>query len=229
RIAAVLTPSCSDVLSSFLCQPVAGGLDVGSPAAGLGQYLTFSNLSGGGLDGIPGLQKVVIASPTTNKTNQYNVRLDVNPTSNDQFAFSTYLTRSFFVGSDTGGAARPQADITSTPHNSALTFLYNKTFSPSLLNEARFNFTQFAFNEVQSSNQTNFGLPRVEIESMLTDGRRIRFGANQSETTPGIFSEKTFEFRDIVSKVRGNHAFKFGGEWRKELNNDDLNGAARPL
>jgi len=229
RIAAVLTPSCTDILGSFLCQPVAGGLDIGSPGASLGQYLTFSNLSGGGLDGIPDVQKVAIAAPTTNKPNQYNGRIDVRASDNDQFVFSTYLTRSFFIGSDTGAAARPQADITSTPHNTALTFLYNKTFSPTLLNEARFNFTKFAFNEIESSNQTNFGIPRVEIESMLTDGRRIRFGANQSETTPGDFSEKTFEFRDIVSKVYGNHGLKFGGEFRKELNDDNLNGASRPL
>jgi hypothetical protein len=106
--------------------------------------------------------------------------------------------------------------------------LYNRTISPTLLNEARFNFTKFAFDEVESSNQTNFGIPRVEIESLLRDGR-IRFGANQSETTPGIFSEKTMEFRDVVSNVRGNHAFKFGGEFRREFNDNNLNGAARPL
>lgn len=229
RISAVLAPSCTDVQGSFPCQVVAGGLDVGSPALGLGQYLTFGTLGGGGLDGIPDIQKVVIAAPTTNRPKQYNVRFDFTPGKNDQLTFSTYLVRSFFVGSDTGAAARPQADITSSPHNNLYTLLYNHIFSPRLLNEVRFNFTQFKFNELESSRETNFGIPRVEVEGMLTDGRRIRFGANQSETTPGIFSEKTFEFRDKVSYVRGNHGFSFGGEWRKELNDDNLNGAARPL
>jgi hypothetical protein len=229
RISAVLTPSCTDVQGGFPCQVVGGGLDIGSPAGSRGQYLTFGNLGGGGLDGIPDIQKVVIAAPTINKPNQYNARFDFTPGANDQFTVSTYLTRTFFVGSDTGAAARPQADITSSPHNTAFTVLYNKTFSPTLLNEARFNFTQFKFDEVESSNQTNFGIPRTEIESMLTDGRRIRFGANQSETTPGIFSERTFEFRDIVNKVRGNQGLRFGVELRKELNDDNLNGASRPL
>ena len=45
--------------------------------------------------------------------------------------------------------------------------LYNRTFSSTLLNEARFNFTKFAFNEVESSTETNFGIPRVEIESLF--------------------------------------------------------------
>jgi len=229
RIAGILTPSCADVNGNIPCQVVGGGLDLGSLSGSVGQYLTFGNLGGGGLDGIPDVQRVIIAEPRNNKPNQYNLRLDFNPTSNDQITFSTYLTRIFFVNGDAGAAARPQADITTTPHNTAYTLLYNRTISPTLLNEARFNFTKFAFNEVESSSQTNFGIPRIEIESVFRDGSRIRFGANQSETTPGIFSEKTLEFRDIVSNVRGNHGLRFGGEYRPELNDDNLNGAARPL
>lgn len=226
RIGAVLQSACSDVNGP--CQVVGQGLDVGSLTGGLGQYVSLGNLGGGGLDGIPDLQKVIIAAPAINRPNQYNARFDFTPTSNDQVAFSTYLTRNFSIGSDSGAGARPQADITSSPHNTALTFLYNRTISATMLNEARFNFTQFAYNEVQSSRETNFGIPRVEIESLLRDGR-IRFGANQAETTPGIFSEKTFEFRDVMTKVRGSHAWKFGGEYRREQNDDNLNGASRPL
>jgi outer membrane receptor protein involved in Fe transport len=226
RIGGTLQSSCADVNGA--CQVIGAGLDVGSPTGGLGQYVSLGNLAGGGLDGIPDIQKVIIAAPAINRPNQYNARFDFTPNSKDQFAFSTYLTRNFSIGSDAGSGARPQADITSTPHNTAMTFLYNRIISSSLLNEARFNFTQFAYNEIESSQATNFGIPRVEIESLLKDGR-IRFGANQAETTPGIFSEKTFEFRDVVSKVHGNHGWKFGGEFRKELNDDNLNGASRPL
>src|SRR5215216_1406247 len=231
RIGGVLTSSCLDVRRDVMpCQEMAGGLDIGSPSLGLGQYLRLDALAGtGALDGIPDIQKVIIAGPSTNKPNQYNARFDVLPNSNNQLTFSTYLTRTFFVGSDTGAAARPQADITSAPHNSALAVLFNHTFSPTLLNEARFNFTKFAFNEIESSSGTNFGIPRVEIESLFTDGSRIRFGANQSETTPGVFSEKTLEFRDVVSNVRGNHGLKFGVEFRREFNDNNLNGASRPL
>lgn len=229
RIASVITPDCKDLITGpdRSCAAVAGGLDIGSPAAGLGQYVT--NFNGNGLDGIPDIQKVVISAPTINRPNQYNGRVDFNVNQNNQIAVSTYLTRSLIIGSDTGSGARPQADITSSPHNTAFTALYNRTFSPTLLNELRFNFTKFAFNEVQSSNQTNFGIPRVEIENTFTDGSRIRFGPNQSETTPGIFSEKTYEFRDVLSNVRGNHGFKFGGELRIERNDDNLNGGSRPL
>jgi Carboxypeptidase regulatory-like domain/TonB dependent receptor len=229
RIAGILTPSCADLNSNIPCQVVGGGLDIGSLSGGLGQYLTFSNLGGGGLDGIPDIQRVIIAEPRNNRPNQYNARFDFNPSSKDQLTFSTYLTRVFLVSGDAGAGARPQADITTSPHNTAFSVLYNRTISPTLLNEARFNFTKFAFNEIESSRETNFGIPRIEIESLFRDGSRIRFGPPQSETTPGIFSEKTLEFRDIVNNVRGNHGLKVGFEFRPELDDDNLNGAARPL
>ncbi len=228
RISAVITPSCGDINGGIPCQVVGSGLDIGSLAGGLGQYVSFSNLGGNGLDGIPDIQKVIIGAPTTDRPNQYNARFDVLPNSNNHLTFSTYLTRSFHIGSDTGAAARSQADITTAPHNTAYAVLYNRTFTPTLLNEARFNFTKFAYNEIESSSTTNFGIPRIEIESLLRNDR-IRFGANQSEATPGVFSEKTMEFRDIVSNVRGNHGLKFGGEFRREFNDNNLNGAARPL
>lgn len=228
RIGGILTPSCGDLAGGIPCQVVGGGLDVGSITGARGQYVSFANLGGGGLDGIPDIQKVAIAAPTTRRPNQYNARFDVLPNSNNQLTFSTYLTRTFQIGSDTGNGARPQGDITSAPHNTAYTVLYNRTFSPRLLNEARFNFTKFAYNEIESSSTTNFGIPRIEIESLLRDGR-IRFGANQSEATPGVFSERTMEFRDVVSNVHGNHGLKFGGEFRREFNDNNLNGAARPL
>ena len=229
RIVGVITPSCGDLNGNIPCQVVAGGLDIGSLSGGLRQYLPFSNLGGGGLDGIPDIQRVIIQEPRNNKPNQYNARFDFNPSSKDQLTFSTYLTRIFLVSGDAGAAGRQQADVTTAPHNTAYTALYNRTITPTLLNEARFNLTKFAFNEVESSRETNFGLPRVEIESLFRDGSRIKFGAPWAETTPGVFSEKTFEFRDVVSNVRGNHGLKFGGEYRRELNDNILNGGSRPL
>jgi len=104
---------------------------------------------------------------------------------------------------------------------------YTRTISSTTINEARFNITRFAFNELQSSPDTNFGLPRIEIETLPFD--RIRWGPPWSETTPGVFSEKTFELRDTLRKVMGNHSWAFGGELRKEQDNNDLLGGARPL
>src|SRR5205814_213989 len=99
--------------------------------------------------------------------------------------------------------------------------------SPTLVNEARFNFTRFSFNQVTANENVNFGIPRIEIEGYSFD--RIRFGADRSESTPAVFSQNTYNFRDTLSKVMRAHAFKFGFDLSAEQDNNNLLGGARPL
>jgi Carboxypeptidase regulatory-like domain/TonB dependent receptor len=226
RTISVIPVSCGSVGISP-CQQLSGGLDIGSPALATGQYLSFGQLSGGGLDGIPDIQFAQIAAPNTSRGNQFNPRIDINLTSKDTLTFSSYVSHFDGTSSDIGGRSRPMGDIHSTPKNLFGMITYSRTISATMLNEARFNLTRFAFNELQSSTNTNFGLPRIEIETLPFD--RIRWGPPWSETTPGIFAENTYEFRDTLRKVIGNHAWAFGGELRKEQDNNDLIGGARPL
>jgi hypothetical protein len=228
RIIAVLPQDCSAFNNDpTRCRVAGSGLDIGSPAGATGQYLSFGNLMGGGFDGIPDIQRVQVALPNPVKANQYNLRLDFKPTQKDQLAISYYLTKSDRTSSDAGSGGRPGSDIRQTPTNAAAMVTFVRTLSNAMVNEARFNFTRFAYDEVASAQATNFGIPRIEIETLPFD--RIRFGAPQAETTPGVFSENQFEFRDVLNMVRGNMAWKFGGERRWELNNDNLNGGSRPL
>ncbi|HVF43483.1 MAG TPA: TonB-dependent receptor [Pyrinomonadaceae bacterium] len=212
-----------------LCQPVAGGLDIGRLGGAQGQYLPFTGqgLNGGGLDGIPDIQLAQLAVPNVSRGNQYNPRLDFNLTDRDVLTLSSYVSRFEGTGPDAAGRSRPMGDVSTAPNNLFGMATWVRTLSSSMINEARVNATRFAFNEIESSGETNFGIPRIEIENLPFD--RIRFGANWSETTPGVFAENTFEFRDTVRWVRGNQAWSFGGELRKEQSNNDLSGGSRPL
>jgi len=209
------------------CQQVAGGLDIGRVGGAQGQYLPFNNLNGGGLDGIPDIQLAQLSVPTTSRGNQFNPRFDFNLTQKDTLTFSSYISHFTGLGGDAAGRSRPMGDITTAPKNSFGMLTYTRVLSSSMINEARVNATRFAFNEIQSSSNTNFGIPRIEIEDLPFD--RIRFGAPWAETTPGVFAENTFEFRDTLRWVRGNQAWSFGGEWRKEQDNNNLSGGSRPL
>jgi hypothetical protein len=233
RVVSVIPATCAFAgfpFGSFQqCAQLAGGLDIGRVAGAQGQYLPFAGngLNGGGLDGIPDIQFVQLAVPTTSRGNQFNPRLDFNPTERDVITFSSYLSRFNGLGSDSAGRSRPMGDIRTAPNNVFGTLTWVRTLSQSAVNEARVNATRFAFNEIQSSRETNFGIPRIEIENL--PGDRIRFGAPWGETTPGIFAENTFEFRDTLRVLRGSHGFSFGGEVRKEQDNNDLSGGSRPL
>jgi hypothetical protein len=228
RITSVIPVSC--VAAGFNagnCRQVAGGLDLGSPAGATGQYLSFGNLQGNGFDQIPDLQFAQLAVPNLSRGNQYNPRLDFNFTDRDTLTVSSYLSRFTGIGSDSPGRSRPMGDIRTTPENSFVTLAYMRTISPTMLNEARFNATRYSYNEIESSSETPFNLPRIEIETL--PGDRLRFGPPRSETTPGIFAENTFEFRDTLRWVRGAHGLSFGGELRREQDNNNLGGGARPL
>lgn len=209
------------------CQQVAGGLDIGRLAGAQGTYISFGDLTGGGPDGIPDILFAQLAVPTISRGNQFNPRIDLNLGGNDTLTFSSYISRFRGTGSDAAGRSRPMGDVTTAPQNLFGMVTWAHTISSNKTNEARFNATRFSFNEIDSSINTNFGLPRIEIETLPFD--RLRFGAPWSETTPGIFSENTFEFRDTFRWVRGNHGLSIGGERRWEQDNNDLSGGSRPL
>ena len=225
RIINVFTPSCA-VFDNDLnrCRVVPGGLDIGSITGSLGQY---TGILGGGFDGIPDIQEIQWALPGFNRGNQYNVRLDFLRTTEDSLTLSTYVTRQDNFRSDNAAQSRPIADLPFKPLNISGTIIYRRIISATTLNEARFNATRFSLDQQRDATNTNFGVPRVEVEGLPFD--RIRFGADRSENTPGILAQNIFEFSDTLTKVIGNHGFKFGGVFRIEQDNSDSSGGSRPL
>ncbi len=228
RVVGVLAPSCGVFGNDpNRCRVVAGGLDIGSPTGSLGQYVSLGNPTGGGFDGIPDVQEIQFALPGFDRGNQYNLRLDFLRTANDSLTLSTYITKQDNFNSDSGARGRPIADLPFKPLNTSGTIIYRRIISATTLNEARFNATRFAVDQQRDASNTNFGIPRVEVEGLPFD--RIRFGADRAESTPGIFAQNIFEFSDTLTKVIGNHGFKFGGVYRIEQDNSDFSGGSRPL
>src|SRR5258706_111273 len=162
------------------------------------------------------------------RSNQYFTRVDYNLTSKDTLSFSAFFTPVTTITSDTDAQSRPMADITSKRLNWDLAAIYTRNISATMLNETRFNITRWGYDEVNSNPNVNFGIPRIEMEGLTGDNRRLRFGANRSENTPGVISERQVQFSDILTKVHSNMSWKFGGEYRLDLNNNTGTGGARP-
>ena len=237
RIASVLTPSCADLNSDIRngCRVVGNGLDVGSLTGASGQYVQFFNTGnapvGGGFDGIADLQKVLVFNPSNFRGNQYNTRIDFNATDKDRLTFSSYFVPNNNNASDGGSQGRPMSDIVSKRLSYALGFIYARTISSTMLNEARFNVTRWGYDETKTNPNLNFGLPRIEIESINPEPTpgRVKLGAPYGSNTPGQINERQFEVRDTFTDVIGNHAVKIGGEYRRDLNSNSEVGFARPL
>ncbi len=182
---------------------------------------------GAGFDGIPDIQFARLGNPSSFVGNQYNTRIDFQATEKDTFTVSTYFTPTDNTGANSGARSRPMADINSPRFSWSAAAIYNRILSATKFNEFRFNFNKWSFDEVTANPDVNFGIPRVEVEGLPFD--RIRFGADRSEGTPGIYSESQMEFRDTFNWVIGNQSIKIGGEWRREKNGNSLVGGARPL
>jgi hypothetical protein len=187
------------------CAPVGAGgsqgLDIGSPIAGaLGtKDPTFGKAGtpfgiGGGLDGIPDLAFVQTINPTISTSTQYNGRVDWQATSKDLVAFSMYYVPNnaqFFNGN-----ARAANLWNSDRLNESGAVLWDHTFSPTLINEARFNVTRWYFNELATNPQEPFGLPTDNINLFgNVPGSQISYGA----PGPGVFYQTTYNVRDTLT------------------------------
>jgi hypothetical protein len=201
--------------------------DIGSINRPLGSKIFTQTL-----DGIPDVTFASVAVPVRTKGNQYNSRVDYNR-KNDQFAVSTYFTKlENFAGSPTG---RPFEDTTFKPVNSAATFAWIRTINAKFLNEARFNFTRFNDDEFSALlANANLFVPRLEINGFTFVGGGFNFGLGAGQNfgvdpaLPKKLTQNTYEIRDTVTYVRGNQAFKIGGEARHEQDNSNRTVNARP-
>lgn len=231
RILRIIPSTCAGELTVALhpdtrnnCQLVANGLDIGSISGMYGFYLDPWQ-RGGGFDGIADLQFAELASESKARGHQYFTRFDWNATERDNLAFSSFIVPFKSFSTDSAAQSRPMSDLNSDRLNMAFGIIYNRTISATMVNEARFNYTQWGFDEFESNPQANFGLPRVEIENIM-QGSRLRFGARRIQVA---FDEKQYDFRNVLTKIVGNHALKFGGEYRRDLNGNNEKGFARPL
>lgn len=231
RIVNVLPTSntdCNDFKSQGYtnCAVAPGGLDLGSPFGAAGTYdnaFSGTQLNGGGLDGVADVQKVQILTPVTSHGNQYNGRVDY-VLGRNTFAVSGYITPRNDIVATT---PRPADDQTFQPRNKYIAFLWNRTFSPTFLNEFRVNATRFFANQYASNPQINWGIPRFEIETIPV--ARIGWGVAASDNSPLLASQNQFEIRDTASKSMGRHNLKAGLQINfNQDNNNTMFGSSRP-
>jgi len=181
---------------------------------------------GNGPDGIPDWGVFDITKPNSSTGNQYNGRLDFTR-GKDQFFASTYIVNLKNVN----GGTRPIEDVTFPAKNYVATLGWTRAISSLIVNEVRFNFTRFAFDQLQPLGQTNYGIPQIRLFDFDAGGLGdpgTLMGVAQSGTNPGKLAENTFGFRDTLNWVHRSHSFKFGVDVAREQNNDNEPGFERP-
>ncbi|MDQ3816732.1 MAG: TonB-dependent receptor, partial [Acidobacteriota bacterium] len=106
-----------------------------------------------------------------------------------------------------------------------LTFNESHTFGPKLVNEARFGFNRIfiTFAPKNPLNPLDFGIRNgvtqpIGLPQMSIGGTSLNFGGPSG--FPQGRGDTTFVLSDTLNYLRGSHSFKFGGEFRRFLNNN---------
>jgi len=216
------------------CSTLSGGLDIGSPLkTGLGtQDLTYGgNPSipgiGGGLDGVPDIAYFNTVNPTKTSQMQYNGRVDANLTQKDRLTFTLYYVP--VTNTDYNGPVRVENLWHHSQVNNAYAVIWNRAFSPSLLNEARVNAAGWRWNEVSSNPQAPFGLPSTSIDAIgnaagATPATVQYFGP----PGPSVLNQWTYSYADVLTKILGRHSIKVGGDFTRLFYLNEAVYAARP-
>jgi hypothetical protein len=99
------------------------------------------------------------------------------------------------------------------------------TFGSAVVNEVRFGFNRIhiSFTPNAQLNPLDFGIKNgvteaIGLPQMTVTGTGLNFGGPAG--FPQGRSDTTYVVSDTLSYLRGNHSFRFGGEWRRFYNNN---------
>ncbi|MGA2250524.1 carboxypeptidase regulatory-like domain-containing protein [Terracidiphilus sp.] len=222
--------TCGDAgLTATTCVTIAGqGLNIGSPlTTALGtQDLTYQNSAtpgvGSGLSNVADITQYTISDPTGSDFKQYNGRLDADVTAKDHAAFAIYWVP---VSYSRYNGAYAYQFFNHTQTNNAFSVIWNHTFSPTFLNEARANAAGWRYNELASNPQAPFGLPQ---DQLFTSGPAqigsISIGG-WGVPTPDVLDQWTYGYKDVATKIVGRQTMKFGFDFTRLYYLNDPIGA----
>jgi hypothetical protein len=206
------TPNCAEIPGQGLNlgTPLTTGLgtqDMGWVSAqnpGCGGAGTGCGTAGSPFGTVADIANYNTINPTKFTATQYNGRLDANVTEKDRLGFAIYYvpqSRDNFNGN------RAYDIFHHSQINEAFSLIWDHTFSPTFLNEARGNAAGWRWNEIGSNQQSPVGFPtdRIGGTGSITVNS---FGPNVGS----ILNQWTYTFKDVATKIYGPHTLKFGAE-----------------
>jgi len=149
--------------------------------------------------------------------NEWSTRIDWNASQNDR-VFGEYY---WIHTSDQFGGVNASSGIHGFRNPTASHFPnfqanWVHTFSPTLINEARAGYVL---------NRTDLTVATPGIPSVGFDDATAGFGSYNGY--PQYFHENIYSYGDMMSLQKGKHSLKFGGDFRRNLENSEFN-IARP-
>ncbi len=214
-------------------------------AQNLLQYFPLPNTVGTVVNGIAApYNNYENSGNLTVNGNQWNTRWDyyVNDKNTlfGRYSYAQFTEQAPGVfGNVAGGQAFSNANYAGSSYarNQSAAAGWTHTASATLINEFRFGYVRYFVNDVPngygSSPATAAGIPGLNLDSTYTSGLPYfeidnpqggdtsigyALGNNTHCNCPLTQLERQYQFVDNITKIRGNHNFKFGADVRYALN-----------
>jgi Carboxypeptidase regulatory-like domain len=156
---------------------------------------------------------------------QGTIDLTHNLGANDRLHGYYALQRDFRGEPTLQGNSIPNFGDTRQSRRQILTVNETHTFGSNLVNEARFGYNRIhiTFTPNALLNPADFGIRNgvtqpIGLPQISISGSSLNFGGPAG--FPQGRGDTTFVLSDTMSYLRGAHSFKFGGEFRRFLNNN---------
>jgi len=214
----IINETCANdgLIEGVTCNTIPGkGLNIGTPLTSeLGtQDFTWTSQSntpgvGGGLGTTADIANYSTVNPTKLTETQYNGRVDANVTSNDRLSGTIYWVPQ--SKTNLNGGARSYNLFHHDAINDAFALIWDHTFSPTFLNEARANASGWRYNEITGNSQSPVGLPQASVTSTGTVSLN-QFGASLGSD----LNQWTYGYKDVATKILNRHTVKFGADFTR--------------
>jgi outer membrane receptor for ferrienterochelin and colicin len=145
--------------------------------------------------------------------NEASLRLDYNWNANNRFYINYNYNRQTDKFGPSNFAATRGFSNPSRSNFPAGSASWVHTFNPSVLNEARVGYVQNNTDTTVSDG----GVPQIHF----ADPSQVGFGSYNGY--PQNFKENIYTYSDIVSIGHGNHNFKVGADFRRNIENSEFN------
>jgi hypothetical protein len=156
---------------------------------------------------------------------QWTVDISRNISTTDALHGYYAFQRDFRGEPNLQGNTIPGFGDTRQSHRQIFTLNETHTFTSSLVNEARFGFNRIfiTFTPNNPLNPADFGINEginqpIGLPQINVSGNALNFGGPSG--FPQGRGDTTFVLSDTLAYQWGNHALKFGGEFRRFLNNN---------
>jgi len=159
---------------------------------------------------VPVYGTVTVVDPTSQNEARFSVKVDHRFSDKDTLSGIYLFQDATYIDKYIGGNKLIGTGYIQDGRGQNLALTWNHTFSPTILNTAKFNYLR---------HRTDFPAPAGAFGTpgyYTIDGIGVDLG--EATGSPQFFTDNEFQYQDSISVVKGKHSLKFGGEYRRTRN-----------